>query len=409
MASNSTLNLPAGIECHGLTLRIVFYYRGKRYRESLGLKINKQNIKFANSKRETILYEIKIGTFCYAKHFPDSRHAIGKPASQTISEAAKLFLQSKSHDVRRSTFQRYEWVLRDFCEVYGKNRSCGTLSPRSLILFKNELVKDRTGRTINRNLVTINAFIAWLYKMEYIEKDLSHVLERVKESDVDTRPFSLVEVKKAIDSSYQLQHKNIVIIFAYTGIRTGELCALAWEDVDLENRTIHIRRSTYVDRGLKTTKTDKERYVDLMPPAVEALKSQFLLTGSLPVAEYDVELPGNTFRKEKLHFVFNPKVVRAQKCSDFDYYGNRGLGRMWKSLCDNAGIEYRNQYQLRHTYASWMITHANVNISYLAQQMGHADITMVAKIYGKWLTESNKKESDRAWQELEKAHIETLK
>ncbi|UTV29014.1 integrase [Photobacterium atrarenae] len=49
-----------------------------------------------------------------------------------------------------------------------------------------------------------------------------------------------------------------------------------------------------------------------------------------------------------------------------------------------------------------MITHANVNVSYLAQQMGHADITMVAKVDGKWLTESNKKESDRVWGELQK-------
>ncbi|EOG7749758.1 integrase [Vibrio cholerae] len=34
--------------------------------------------------------------------------------------------------------------------------------------------------------------------------------------------------------------------------------------------------------------------------------------------------------------------------------------------------------------------------------MGHADITMVARVYGKWLVESNKKESERVWKELEK-------
>ncbi|PNM40576.1 tyrosine-type recombinase/integrase [Vibrio cholerae] len=68
---------------------------------------------------------------------------------------------------------------------------------------------------------------------------------------------------------------------------------------------------------------------------------------------------------------------------------------MWTALCKKGGVRYLNQYQLRHTYASWMITHANVNVSYLAQQMGHADITMVARVYGKWLVESNKKESER--------------
>ncbi|EOW9420108.1 integrase [Vibrio cholerae] len=34
--------------------------------------------------------------------------------------------------------------------------------------------------------------------------------------------------------------------------------------------------------------------------------------------------------------------------------------------------------------------------------MGHADITMVARVYGKWLVESNKKESELVWQELER-------
>ncbi|ELN6934102.1 hypothetical protein RZY48_003578 [Vibrio navarrensis] len=77
--------------------------------------------------------------------------------------------------------------------------------------------------------------------------------------------------------------------------------------------------------------------------------------------------------------MFNPKVVREQKRSDYSYYGKRALGRIWTGLCQKAGILHRNQYQLRHTYASWMITHANVNVSYLAQQMGHADVACCLK------------------------------
>ncbi len=193
---------------------------------------------------------------------------------------------------------------------------------------------------------------------------------------------------------------------AYTGLRIGELIALAWEDVDLANRTICIRRSAYTDRGLKSTKTNEERLVDLFPPAIEALKAQQLLTltENFPAKEYDVEAPDLTLYQESLRFVFNPKAVRAQKGSDYDYYGHRAIGRIWKSMCRIAGVNYRNPYQLRHTYASWLITHANVNVSYLAEKMGHADITMIAKIYGKWLKEANKTESERAWKALIEAH-----
>lgn len=396
----NSLKLPPGVEIHGTFVRISFTYKGKRHREALGLPATQQNINFARLKRETIVYEIKIGTFNYAAHFPNSKHASGKPRALNIKELADRFIEYKDHDVRSSTLQRYKWVLRDFVECYGPTRSTDTLSPRSLSQFRQELVKGKSGRTINRNLVTINAFLSWLYKMEYVERDLSEVLTRVKESPADIQPFSVSEIDKVLESCHQLQHRNIITVLLYTGVRSGELCALAWEDVDFVNNTIHIRRSTYDSRGLKTTKTDKERFVDLMPPAVEALKAQRHLTYLFPAKEHQVELPGKSYRTERLRFVFNPKVVRAQKCSDYDYYGKRALGRIWTDLCSKAGIEYRNQYQLRHTYASWMITHANVNVSYLAQQMGHADITMVAKVYGKWLIESNKKESNRVWKEL---------
>ncbi|MBY8010471.1 site-specific integrase [Vibrio fluvialis] len=408
MASNATVdNLPTGIEVRGNSLRISFYYKGKRHRESLGLPPTKQNINFAKQKREAIQYEIKIGSFNYAFHFPESKHASGKPRALDIESLASLFLASKEHDIRSSTYNRYKWVLKDFANMYGANRSCDTLSPRSLTLFRQELVKGRSSKTVNNNLVTIKAFLSWLFKMEYVSRDLSDVLKRVKEGDTDIQPFSMDEISKTLSHCHQLQHRNMITLLVYTGIRSGELCALAWEDVDFENNTIHIRRSTYDHRGLKTTKTDKERFVDLMPPAIEALKAQRHLTYLYPANEYDVELPGKTFRKEKLRFVFNPKAVREQKQSDYDYYGKRALGRIWTTLCEKAEIPHRNQYQLRHTYASWMITHANVNVSYLAQQMGHSDITMVAKVYGKWLKESNKKESGRVWGELQKRLIES--
>ncbi|WP_232060566.1 integrase [Vibrio ponticus] len=50
------------------------------------------------------------------------------------------------------------------------------------------------------------------------------------------------------------------------------------------------------------------------------------------------------------------------------------------------------------------MTHTNVNVSYLAEQMGHAAVAMIAKIYGNWLKEANKAESERAWKALIEAH-----
>nr|WP_282959033.1 tyrosine-type recombinase/integrase [Comamonas kerstersii] len=55
-----------------------------------------------------------------------------------------------------------------------------------------------------------------------------------------------------------------------------------------------------------------------------------------------------------------------------------------------AGIEYRNPYQIRHTYASSLLT-AGANPWYVADQMGHADVTMVFNTYGRFIREDFQK------------------
>ena len=62
---------PLGIEVRGDAIRIKFTYRGIRCRPTLkGITATKANIKFAEQKRNTILYEINNGSFDYAAHFP---------------------------------------------------------------------------------------------------------------------------------------------------------------------------------------------------------------------------------------------------------------------------------------------------------------------------------------------------
>ena len=239
--------------------------------------------------------------------------------------------------------------------------------------------------------------------MEYVDKDFSNVLTRLKEAEVEISPFSQNEINKVVEKCNHLQHKNAILTLVYTGIRLGELCAIAWEDVDFENERILIRRSADSERLLKTTKTDTERYVDLLPPALDALKAQALLTFGYPTKEYDIELPDKTFRTETIRFVFNPKAVRQKRNGGYDYCGKRTFPKIWERACHDAGVPYRNIHQLRHTYASWLITYANVNLSYLAKQMGHANINTIIEVYGKWLDKSDKKESNRVWNELQSA------
>ncbi|EDP60814.1 site-specific integrase [Vibrio sp. AND4] len=401
MAPSQNVKLPAGVEIHGKSLRLDFVYKGKRRRETLGLSPTKQNVRFAAQKRETIMYEIKIGIFRYAAHFPDSPYATEQSQSRTFGEMVDKYLQLKQADLRSSTYKKYVSLFKITKNAYGANRSCSTLSPESVSELRALLIKGRGARTLNTYFRAINTFFGWLHKMGYVDRNFSEFMPSVKTPERNINPFTIDEINKALDACMQEQHKNMITLLAYTGLRTGEICGLAWEDVDFENKVLTIRRATFESRGLKTPKTDRERTVDLMPPALEALQAQKKLSSHYPQKEHEVELADKTIRLDNIRFVFNPKATENLNAkTPYDYFSKTAPNKMWRNICIRAGIPYRNVYQLRHTYASWMLSYANVNIAYLAQQMGHSNFLMIASVYGKWMKNKNASESEKAWEAL---------
>ncbi|WP_318356479.1 tyrosine-type recombinase/integrase [Enterobacter sp.] len=80
-----------------------------------------------------------------------------------------------------------------------------------------------------------------------------------------TRVLSEDELAKFLKwlpgSAYTPTIKNVLRLTLWTGCRTGEVCNMAWKDIDLEKGTIHLRE----------TKTGVERYVQLSDQAIDFL------------------------------------------------------------------------------------------------------------------------------------------
>lgn len=92
----------------------------------------------------------------------------------------------------------------------------------------------------------------------------------------------LAELLKWLPSSdYTNTQKNVLRFTLWTGCRTGEVCNAAWQDIDLENQTFHIKES----------KTDVERYVQLPHQAVEFLRALRLTTGDFLFPSQKTRLP----------------------------------------------------------------------------------------------------------------------
>jgi integrase len=209
---------------------------------------------------------------------------------------------------------------------------------------------------VDDELLETNPLAGWTYS----RKD-------VPTTDDDVDPFS-PEEQQAILGQLNGQAKNLVQFALWTGLRTSELVALDWGDIDWLREEVMVSRAmTQASKGVaEIPKTSAgRRAVKLLRPAMEALKAQ----------------KAHTFLADAEVFQ-NPRTLER-------WAGDGPIRKtMWVPAMKKAGVRYRRPYQTRHTYASMMLS-AGEHPMWVAKQMGHTDWTMIARVYGRWMPQEN--------------------
>ncbi|MFM5226575.1 Arm DNA-binding domain-containing protein [Aeromonas veronii] len=408
---DAVLSTLQGVERHGKGLRITFHYMRKRCREVINIPVTKTNIKHVARLREAILHEIAIDTFNYAKHFPNSKKANHFCAASalreiTIGELVSRYLQIKEVDIGDHTTKRYRSTLTRLAQYFDKSRPMKTLHPEDVQAWRSYLIstpRPHTGRvllprSVNNYMGVAACLFNWAKANNYTPQDLSSALVYVDVDRDKPNPIDLKEEASLIAATSRPMDAAWIRLAIWTGLRTGELCALAWEDIDLERGELTVRRNVTISRKFKMPKTGKARTIVLLPPAIEALLVLQPLTGIGQRHEITKTLRDGRPLSETCTFVLVPKI-RNVNSVHIGCFAVDTLAGKWDRLIKRAGIQRRTQYHTRHTFASRMLT-AGANPEWVAAYLGHVDSKMLRMVYGAWIPENDRAESERVWERL---------
>ena len=353
-----------GVSVRGNSIVLAFTYNDQRCRESIniGKPPTKTMLEDASNWLGKIKWEIGTGQFDYLQHFPKSRTKIALQESQigsriTIEQQLKSWLMRKRKIVQRSTLRGYESaVYHHLIPQFG---------PLKLSELKPSHVKEWIAglnispKRINNTLIPLRQAFREAYEDAIIDVD---PMDRIRNLSLDPRepePFSRNEIE-AILIQLGDQERTLIQFAFWTGLRTSELIALEWNDVDFENNRIYVRRAKVAGQ-IKTTKTKSGfRTVELNEHSLAALKNQMILNPNHEV-------------------IFLDEKYLAPWSSD------QRVRRVWIPALERAKVKYRNPYQARHTFASMMLT-AGKDPSWIATQMGHKDWGMIRKTYARWIS-----------------------
>ena len=208
--------------------------------------------------------------------------------------------------------------------------------------------KGNSHRTINRKISVLRSYYKFLLKTELISVSPLKLHRPLKESKKVNVPFSTNEISLLLDGDFfnsdynGALEKTIIILLYYTGMRRAELINLKINNVDFSEGAVKV-----------LGKRNKERFIPLLPEAIECLKAYFLERKKLRlIAEEQFLFCG--FKGKKLSDGFVYKTVKN--------YFSKVSTKVKKS-----------PHMLRHSFATHLLNNG-ADLNAVKDLLGHESV-----------------------------------
>lgn len=349
-----------GVEIRAHSIRLFFMFEGQRRRETLMLGSKPMppspaNVKYAHRLALEIRERIKHRTFSMVEYFPAS----GQGAGLTIKSQLDTWLEAQR--VQPSTLGGYSSAVAFWTSAIGDKPLRALVKSEVLKVLANRC--DLSGKTVNNYMSVLRQALELAVADKLLAENPTSEVERAKHQKEPPDPFSPGEVDAilaALGQRHAGQVTNMVEFWMWTGLRTSEIFALKWANVDLRSGTVLINEATVRGKHKASTKTDTARTVKLNSLAKAALQRQRAFTQAAGAEVFQDPRYGKPWIEE-----------RAFRRS------------FWTPTLKLLGVRYRRPYNMRHTYATAMLM-AGMTPAFCARQLGHS-VEMFLRTYTKWI------------------------
>ncbi len=264
------------------------------------------------------------------------------------------------------TYQEYEGAVRRYVTPFIGHIKLTKLGGEQLLAWQATLKRKKfTANMRHRSIKVLNVALNRAVKLRLIPFNPCNVLVKPKLARKEVIPLEPGVCHALFEACQEHRLGDVMILGAMTGLRKGELFALHWNAVNLDEGVLVVRKTLQELRGLKLKEpktTAGKRVVSLDPVAVEALRSR--LKKAQDEGFDPAEVP-NVFANTRGGYL---------RGSNFDR-------NVWYPIREKVGIpETFVFHDLRHTQASLMLA-AGVDLKVIQKRLGHRDFATTANTY----------------------------
>jgi integrase len=286
------------------------------------------------------------------------------------------FSDSVRGTVRESTYSRDRYLATNHVKPALGRLKLKNLNALHLQgLYRERLDSGLSGSTVQKMHHVLHKALAQAVRWTLIPRNPADDVKAPTPTPKEMHPLSAEEARRLLDTARGDRLEALYVLAIHTGMRRGELLGLKWDDIDLENATVRVRRTlTRIDNGKRLAlgppkNKQSRRTIRLTERAVEALRSH------LEQQLGEIDALGDLYKDQGLVFttgagtLINPSNLRQRSLAP---------------LLKRAGLPQITFHDLRHTCAS-LLFQRNVHPKFVQELLGHASVAITLDTYSHML------------------------
>lgn len=284
--------------------------------------------------------------------------------TRKFKDFGNAFMKDKRRRVAKTTYSTYKRIYDKHILPAFENHPLASITRAQVQQFINDMDdEDYSMETMKKTKCLLSSMLELAFSDRLIPVNPCKAVKLPKKAKNRKRPPTMDEYKRLLAACRGHRLWIAVPLLFLAGLRIGEMLALTWEDIDMEERLIHVSKTYSVESGsgrayLKySPKTEAGiRYIPIFPELYDMLK------------EYREENDASasvvlaSTRGEYTH----PQVFRSKIFNLWCY-----AAELPEDITPHSG---------RH-YFAYQLLSAGMNPEVLRQLTGHSDMSTLLNVY----------------------------
>ncbi len=332
---------------------------GKFERKSTKLKATSKNITYIKKHSKDILMEL-----CQ-KESESQRFTLQEFGEKVIKGWEDKKLPS-SHKNTIAQFNRH-------IVPYFKDTPIDSIKALDIEIWETNLLAKLKSGTVKNIHYILSSIFRKAVANDIISKNPCEYADKFIVSHEKKESYSIEEVKTILEGTQGLLSLYLNIAFS-TGMRTGEILALKWSDIDFEKSCIHLKRNiskgviTEVEKDFKII-TSRDGSIKKLPRGKET-KNHDRTVYLIPKI---LDMLSLSSKESSSEWLFTPMGKKTP------YQDSQTLSEgYFRPALQKLGVPYKGFYNTRHTFLT-ITDEMNLNPKFINLMAGHKEDSKVGE------------------------------